>query len=123
MLKKLQFTSHDFSGEGFKEACDSIRICCGSHLVRREAWNDVVFAIRTHLATGEDPVTIFERVKASDRFRESSPIAFKISRVLLIKGLEFDSVAVVKASDQKAYSKENLYVALTRPTRQLLLFD
>lgn len=82
-----------------------------------------MLAIRTHLATGENPTTIFERVKAGDRFRASSPIAFKISRVLLIKGLEFDSVAVVKASDQKAYSKENLYVALTRPTRQLLLFD
>ena len=123
MLKKLQFASHDFNGGRFKEACDSIRICCGSHLVRREAWNDVMLAIRTHLATGENPTTIFEHVKAGDRFRASSPIAFKISRVLLIKGLEFDSVAVVKASDQKAYSKENLYVALTRPTRQLLLFD
>lgn len=123
LLENLQLVSHDFNRVKFSEACDSIRACCGLHLVRREAWNDVLYAIQTYLTTGEKPTVAFECAKANDRFRPSSPTAFKISRVLLIKGLEFDSVAVVKASDQKAYSKENLYVALTRPTRQLLLFD
>lgn len=123
VLVNLGLASQDFNKVTFNGACDSIRDCCGPHLVRREAWNDVLFATRASLDAGEDPISAFERAKASDRYRPYKPAQFKISRVLLVKGLEFDSVAVVRASDQKAYSKENLYVALTRPTRQLLLFD
>lgn len=123
LLEKLQLASEDFNSARFREACKSIRVCCGSHLVRHEAWSDALFAVETHFATGESPAAAFERTRTGDRFRPSKPTAFMVSRVLLIKGLEFDGAAVVKASDQKAYSKENLYVALTRPTSQLLLFD
>lgn len=123
MLIKIGLVSQDFNKATFKEACDSICNCCGSHLVRREAWKDILLAIEASLDTGEDPISAFERIKASDWRQPYKPIPFKVSRVLLVKGLEFDSVAVAKASDQKAYSRENLYVALTRPTRQLVLFD
>lgn len=123
VLINLGLASREFDRATFKRVCSSFCNCCGSYLVRREAWNDALFAIETFLDTGEDPISAFERIKASDWRRLYKPTSFKVSRVLLVKGLEFDSVAVVKASDQKAYSRENLYVALTRPTRQLVLFD
>ncbi|NPD32686.1 AAA family ATPase [Eggerthellaceae bacterium zg-997] len=123
VLINLGLASREFDKAAFKKVRVSISNRCGSCLVRREAWNDALFAIETFLDTGEDPIPAFERTKANDWHRRYKPTSFKVSRVLLVKGLEFDSVAVVKASDQKAYSKENLYVALTRPTRQLVLFD
>lgn len=122
-LVNLGLASQNFNKATFNEACCSIRNCCGLHLVRRKAWNDVLFAIETFLDTGEDPNSTFECVRANNRYRPYTPTQFIVSRVLLVKGLEFDSVAVVKASDQEAYSKENLYVALTRSTCQLVLFD
>ena len=123
VLINLGLVSREFNKATFRKVCGSISNRCGSNLVRREAWNDVLFAIETFLDTGEDLISVFERIKANDWRRLYKPTSFKVSRVLLVKGLEFESVAVVKASDQKVYSKENLYVALTRPTRQLVLFD
>lgn len=123
VLTNLGLASQEFNKVTLKRALNSIYNRCGSYLVRREAWNDALFAIETSLDTGEEPISAFERIKANDWCRPYKPTSFLVSRVLLVKGLEFDSVAVVKASDQKAYSKENLYVALTRPTRQLMLFD
>lgn len=123
VLINFGLASREFDKATFKKVCNSISNCCGSYLVRREAWNDALFAIEAFLDTEDDLVSAFERRKANDWHRRYKPASFKVSRVLLVKGLEFDSVAVVKASDQKAYSKENLYVALTRPTRQLELFD
>lgn len=123
VLINLGLASREFDLATFKKACSSISNRCGSYLVRREAWSDALFAIETYLNTEENLVSAFERRKANDWHRRYKSTSFKVSRVLLVKGLEFDSVAVVKASDQKAYSKENLYVALTRPTRQLVLFD
>ena len=123
VLINLGLASREFDKAAFKKARTSISNHCGSHLVRRETWNDALFAIETFLDTKEDLVSVFEHIKANDGHQRYEPTSFKVSRVLLVKGLEFDSVAVVKASDQKAYSKENLYVALTRPTRQLVLFD
>lgn len=123
VLINFGLASREFDKATFKKVCSSISNRCGSYLVRREAWNDALLAIETFLDTEEDPVSAFERIKANDWHRQYKPTSFKVSRVLLVKGLEFDSVAIVKASNQKAYSKENLYVALTRPTRELVLFD
>ena len=123
VLINLGLASREFNKATFKKVCSSISNHWGSYLVRREAWNDALFAIDTFLDTEEDLVSVFERIKANDWHQRHKSTSYKVSRVLLVKGLEFDSVAVVKASDQKAYSKENLYVALTRPTRQLVLFD
>lgn len=123
VLINFGLASREFDKATFKKVCSSISNRCGSYLVRREAWNDALLVIETFLDTEEDPVSAFERIKANDWHRRYKPTSFKVSRVLLVKGLEFDSVAIVKASNQKAYSKENLYVALTRPTRELVLFD
>lgn len=123
LLDALEAAAENFNLDTFTSLRDSFKACCGRHLVRSTAWNNTLNAVEAHLSYGASPLDTIESLSQSTRFRSAEKQRRFVSRVLLVKGLEFEDVIIVDASKAKAYSKENLYVALTRPTKRLVVFD
>lgn len=87
-----------------------------ARLYRREAWDNVIRTILEVEQTGEDYVTVLEALRSKTKYTNDRFRGNVVSRTLLVKGLEFSNVLVTHASKEGAYSKQNLYVALTRAT-------
>lgn len=121
LLDALDVAATDFNSSTFSSVVDLLFEYCGSHIVRSTAWNEVVHAVTSHLLTGFSPLAELEAIRSGISIPRTQ--SHFVSRVLLVKGLEFDDVIVVDASKADAYSKENLYVALTRPKCTLTVFD
>jgi superfamily I DNA/RNA helicase len=88
-------------------------------LFRREAWDETIRAIIAAKQSDEEPGAVFEALRSWTKYTNSRFGGNTVSRTLLVKGLEFSNVLVAHAGEKDArgnlsYSKENLYVALTR---------
>jgi len=88
--------------------------CC-----RRELLSDILKSLRSSSVTGD---TIYESMKKNRdivRIYGRSVIGKCIGTTLLTKGLEFDTVILLGA--HKFKDPKNLYVALTRASRKLII--
>lgn len=98
-----------------------------ARLNRREAWEDTLEALRAFCNEGIDPLAALERLRDQRRHFSRRTEGNQVSKTLLVKGLEYDNVLIVGAKEKLkgkvAYSVENLYVALTRPTTNLVVLD
>lgn len=122
----------------FEETCTSFNTVSISHvnsalresparLSRREAWEDTLEALRVFCNEGTDPLAALERLRDQRRRFSQRIEGNQVSKTLLVKGLEYDNVLIVDTKEsiqgKAAYSAENLYVALTRPTTNLVVLD
>ena len=98
----------------------------GARLYRRELWMEVKTTLLTYRPAE------FETIEAAawyvrDRSRRNGrrPENRSVSRVLLIKGLEFDRAVVLDATPRRSggFSAKEAYVALTRGTRMLAVLS
>ena len=99
------------------EALEAIAQLPGGKLFRREAWRDMLKALK--IAAVSEGVAVSEalsRTRNRSRFVGRSLEGRVISRPLLIKGLEYDHVLVLNA---ERFSATELYVALSRGRKSL----
>jgi hypothetical protein len=102
-------SSHDIVQVG--KALEVIRRIDGSIVYRRELWNEMKRVIANHEVGGSrlSEVAWMQRSRASVVGR---PVEKRVvSRILLVKGLEFDHAVVLNADTLNA---KELYVAMTR---------
>lgn len=97
---------------------------CRATLFRQEAWNETVRTIIEAEQSGEEPSVVLESLRSLTKYSNVRFNGNVVSRTLLVKGLEFSNVLVTHASEKNKhgrslYSRENLYVALTRATNTL----
>lgn len=92
----------------------------GGTLFRKEAWSDMVRAIRVWregaTTLGEAVRTVRDRCRIVGRRRTR----LSVSRPVLIKGQQFDECVVIGADD---LSTRELYVAMTRPRISLTVMS
>jgi len=92
----------------------------GGTLFRKEAWNDMLRALRVWR---EGATTLAEAVRTvRDRCRVVGrrDMRLTVSRPVLIKGQQFDECVVVGAD---ALNARELYVAMTRPRMTLTVMS
>jgi hypothetical protein len=108
----------DDSGPGaVRSAMAAMEQMQGFRLIRREAWQGVLGALRLAevtpgLTVRDAVVKMRNQLRVTGRHPESRIVA----RPLLIKGLEFDHAVVV---DAHTYNAHELYVCLTRGSKSL----
>lgn len=100
---------------------EAMRLSPQTHLFRREMF----FAMRTalHMVSAGQGITLTDAVwETQNRLRHVGRRLGKwnIGSTLLVKGLEFDHAVVV---DADRMTQNDLYVALTRATRSLLILS
>jgi hypothetical protein len=99
------------------ETLEAIAQLPGGLLYRREAWRDMLKALK--VAAVSDDVAVSEalsRIRNRTRFAGRNPERRVISRPLLIKGLEYDHALLLNA---RRFSATELYVALSRGRKSL----
>jgi len=91
----------------------------GAVRARHELFHEMLRALRER-ETGGHTCLEEAAIRTRDLTRRTgrSPGRYVISRTLLIKGLEFDHVIIL---DVNSLDRKNLYVALTRASRSLVL--
>lgn len=101
-------------------AADAFRGSTNLRIYRWEAWNDTREAISMSAASGESAINNLARVR--DRLRRTGRRSENrtASRTLLVKGLEYDHVII--ADLNKMRDPRNLYVALSRARKTVIVF-
>ncbi|WP_410171921.1 UvrD-helicase domain-containing protein [Amycolatopsis heterodermiae] len=102
-------------------ALGELRNVAGVKVFRREAWREAMAMLE--LARRNPRETFAEcAISARSRSRRLGRVVEQrvISRTLLVKGLEYDTGIVLDADSMNA---RNLYVALTRARRKLIVFS
>ncbi|MDX6286038.1 MAG: hypothetical protein QOG53_1523 [Frankiales bacterium] len=103
-------------------AMDTVSHAGSPRLHSHEAWFDIQTAIRGAIAGGDDTsVLAAELAMARDRIRHSGRSVRRrvVSRTVLVKGLEFDHVIIADVA--QVCDAHNLYVALTRARKSLVI--
>ena len=98
------------------EALRAIAELPGGRLYRREAWRDMLQALRIASASGITVTQALSRIRNRARIIGRASEQRVISRPLLIKGLEYDHAIVLNAEGLTA---TELYVALSRGRKSL----
>lgn len=88
-------------------------------LYRKELWNVLKILIcEVSKNQLKQPNEILTEIRNSQILNEKFKYTKLVSRILLVKGLEFENVLLV---DPEKLSKELLYVGISRPTKKLIL--
>ncbi len=97
---------------------DAIQTYLKGKIFRRELWSEMkralIYSAQNNVSLIDSVQTVRNRTRITGRYINPK----MISRTLLVKGLEFDHVLISSADKM---TKENLYVALTRPTSTLTI--
>lgn len=92
-----------------------------ARIVRDELFYEMVRALKALENSGYASLTeAATAIRNQTRVQGRRMRQHVVSRTLLVKGLEFDHVAIVNPSE---LNKENLYVAMTRGSRTLSIFS
>ena len=88
-------------------------------IYRKELWN-VLKDIIKELAINNNKkaIEILLNIRNSRNYNKKFKYKNLVSRILLVKGLEFENVLLVNPNE---LSKELLYVAISRPTKHLII--
>lgn len=119
-LDALVALTRDSSPATVRHACDEIEKA-GKRLYGREAWNDFSRAIREWAADGTiDLRSAVRSVRNTSRGRGRIRGKRLVSTPMRVKGLECDHCIVI---DDGQFTAEELYVAVTRPTKSLMVIS
>ncbi len=88
-------------------------------LYRKELWNEFKKVLREYkLNPNKDINEIIDEIRNNSSLSNKYKYKNLVSRVLLVKGLEFDTVVVVNPEE---LTKKLFYVAISRPTDKLII--
>ena len=115
----LQSVANDVSISDVLPALEAVRGMPGVKLFRGELYSEMRRALTEYSAEDGPPLqecALVVRERTRQFGRSMAPRV--VSRTLLIKGLEFDNCMVIGADK---LDRNNLYVALTRASRTLII--
>ena len=121
VLQALESASALFDAHSLQAVKDALKATPKARLVRQEAWTDALDAIAATLSNDDESVEALRIIRERRKHFSSRAEGKSISKPLLVKGLEYDNVMVLHAGS--GYTRENLYVALTRATCNLVVFS
>jgi DNA helicase-2/ATP-dependent DNA helicase PcrA len=120
LLAVLRLLADSTSFNQVVTTLDALAVYSGGNIFRKELWTEMkrllTFADQNDISLEESMYIVRNKSRVIGRYMHPR----MISRTLLVKGLEFDHV-VISSADKM--SKENLYVALTRPTHTLTILS
>jgi DNA helicase-2/ATP-dependent DNA helicase PcrA len=99
----------------------SIEKCADFKVFRKELWYEFKRVLR-HCINNENscPVEIARAFRSTSSLNKRYDYENVVSRVLLIKGLEYDQAIVL---DADKLTKKEFYVAISRPKRRLVILS
>lgn len=116
----LEAMARDDSPSALLAALEAVRETEGTTLYRRELYDALEGATRAWTGEGSLAEAAWETRNQARKRGRSTIAGNAISRTLLVKGLQYDHVAIL---DADCLDRRNLYVALTRARRTLTVMS
>lgn len=119
IAESIMLAYDEFSYDRLIGIIDSINSNSELKIYRKELWTVLrILITKLKISDNESAKIVLNRIRSSNELNKKFKYRNLVSRILLVKGLEFDNVMFMYST---GLEKELLYVAISRATTKLII--